>query len=533
MHSPASIHPDSTSLLALLEDGFASLKRYGQNDFLEASLRQHFGTLMAQEPQAVRLSSGPSILQAAGEVSVSLAVAWWQLRGPEAWADLQEDPLVVGALLQETALQESMPPDVMQSFFLDALAHAMPLRRNDEMVITAAEKDRLTAQSWVSEACGVQSDWATEAWKTQAVLEHQGALVLAEQVTDIELLTRLGLTPQHKVWGYKEKGFCLTWSALAEHLEANPQSTHASVEWLRGFGQNTRILEHRLLARAVKHIARGSGNPSEKWERIRRKLDGHPDGWGCSVDTGDLFWHLGLQCLPTLLDPILDAPPKGGLAQKSARGLGVWDAFFDHETLGVNPPRGSSKSAFRLLKVVPLETFGTKGKLFQCKTPSWALELARKTLVDSPGVWLGKTEHDQTQALTKTLSGLCAWDWSEPSTWRDLKKVAIVGEALSKNLSLIAPLPQALLWIAQQLVRAEPSPPHFTEGFMNAPIPFPKIDIGPWWTALETSMSEQPEGTKNPGRMHVIRAILKKAKQPMELDSAWSDGSHKTAKPRF
>ena len=41
MPNPAAIQSDSASLLALLEDGFAFSKRYGQDGFLEASLQQH------------------------------------------------------------------------------------------------------------------------------------------------------------------------------------------------------------------------------------------------------------------------------------------------------------------------------------------------------------------------------------------------------------------------------------------------------------------------------------------------------------
>ena len=532
---PQTLAASTQNLLGLVEEGFAFSKSYGQSDFLEASLRQHLLSLLQESPSVLTLDSGQPILEAAAEVSLPLAVTWWELRGPEAWDSLKEKPVVAARLLLAAAHAEGLDSPRAQAFFVDGLRRAMPVKTVDEGKSCQASKQDLAAQALVTEACWVESEWATVPWKTQALLAHQGALVLSERLEHTDLLTDMGLSPHQHVWGCQEKGFALTWSTLCNHLVSRSSPRHSFLKWLRDHGEEALLLDHRLLVKSVERVARGSGPPAEKWESIRKLLDRHPHGWGASIDTGQIFWQAGLQCLPTLIDPILSNPPPGGLEKKGPNGRGVWDAFLDHETLGVNPPRGSAKSAFRLLKQVPLETFGSTGKLWEYHAPPWSNELAAKTIEDQPGVWLGKSASAQSHSLSCVIINLVEQDWNEISTSRVLAGVNLLGQSLASNPSALKPPALALAWVLQRFLEAESDflRSNDVSLFLGVQVPPPQLDIGAWWADLETNLKKHQALVGSSPKAVVVLKLLENAKLGEQLEQNWKPAKPSPRKPRL
>lgn len=533
---------ESSSLLERLDGALARLagppaSPDAQDDVLrtltEAS--QATGAPMA-------LPSGASILVAVLSHSVPLAVAWWKLRGPEAWRPTAGTPFPLAAAME--ALDGHGEPGVdrcdLEGFLADGFARALPLTDTD--AVRRAPRPGAwplaleEAQARVTAACLEGAPWADRAWLADQMTLHGGAWVLPHALLETAAADHPSFSPGQMVWAGKNK------SALGPLIRARwhvhwensdrPRNAAAVLPWLDLHGHDTTIVRRDLLARRVRGLAQLKGGKTEEtWRHLHALLSTHPQAHLPDPDTGVLLWQRALQIQPRLLGAMLRTPPPGGLAAQSPAGDGVWDAVLAPDQTAVQTTFAGWGLVERLLKRVPLTLAPRRGALWHA-SPSWLGRLFDLTHKEAPEAWLGPPAA-QIDGATATLVDLATLP-SSSRAWTGAAMRACLFARLATNATVDAKA-GALLWTIQQVTRTVPSrfPPALFQWLLDAPLSPPSLDLD-WVARLEAPLAASVGTFDGPDVRQSERA-LQALLEAVRLDRSWPEtpASEGARRPRL
>lgn len=417
----------AVALARQIEAGFDALReangQKGLVQYIEASLIRDLEAFHAAAPGAIATPNGRLILTQLFAREPSLGLAWWRLKGPDAWRATTVEPYplkqVLGSLVKGVYNPDRPRPGPRfqwgprvtakeaWAFLADGMAHAMPLGTPTPAVHPETLARALDAQARVTTFCTEGCSLFTADAKARLLRDHGGQLALEPGEQPFGRMAALpALSPTDPIWTPTagNRGWNLP-VPLASAWGAKVPLQHADAvrPWLARHGVDATPFEHAHLRHALDTAA--------TWEEAKAALAAAPDGWAVTAPhTGRLAWQAQLARAPAFLEALLESPEaRPHLAQTGPSGEGLWaplleGLFAPPGPNGVRPAHPGAGAVRILHATVPPPAFAVP-LLFRTPDalPIWWEGTAKAMAPQHPDAWLGAPDPAQAEAATALL----------------------------------------------------------------------------------------------------------------------------------
>lgn len=433
--------PDKPSPLALLAHALRA-PGVDEDPRTDAGFAAHMAELLmaqvfAADPKVRALPDGTSILVAACHASPKLGLAWWRLRGAEAWLPTAKNKCPAlevfpeqrsawssasrGQHLFNTALLDACSKKDARNFMRDAMAVAMPLRvaQVQKGPLPSDIFDRAENQKkfihLLLEHHQFQQDWVL-----RALVGFDGALPQDVKLDADDLAASNTLSPHHPLLDVdalesaKARDLKTSvWVPWHEHWRQYRmrKGDENILPWLQRHGIDVQehaaaLLQERLAALQEKPSRGRAPSPKQLWPKLKAAID-NVDGWQMEHE-GSLVWQTVFHRTPGLLPVMLADPPPVPLSQCSTAGENLW-----RHVIGGYTGEHSVQHLLRLHARLPLSPMDYPGPLVWAhgtwrKAPLSMLTLFDRacTAPDAMEVWIGADSQQVRKGVADILASL-------------------------------------------------------------------------------------------------------------------------------
>lgn len=539
---PKTSLPAPSELHALLEQSFSIQMHQVQGsaaDYLAKSRVFLLKQWLKEEPGAVALPDGTSILARLFQGTPVHALDWWRLQGAAAWAPTEGTPHPLMAVLAK--LQRSSPRSddklplfqwpkelepfkaELRQFLEDALARAMPLREGDTPPKAGKGSPDWNAQAkvvhFLTEDCSLFSAAEKTAW----LLKHHGMLVMEDRAFP-RWVSNAAFTPATLVWTVADYRSPPQQTSLLKVWQAQSREPNAEqvLPWLEKHGVNILPFQQNILTRAV--------DAAGDWAQVKKAVEAVPGGWSYQRSGNvRLQWQSCLCDHPEFLHDLLGDPPTQSVLRKvSDAGVGIWSAL----ALGLERVKAngqaiewpSMKDIERLMEQVPLQLssgdYLETPLLFRVReaTPPWWETFFRRTIAQAPEAWVGAPDAQQALWASSLLVNLLVKQATNGTQReRTAEQLLLLARAAKEHPEVLTPQTHAVVWLAQKFLASGHSLKTDVSHFLAQEWPEPSAADVAW---IEPMMASIPKPSASHPTLSSLQALARWARLSRALEEA-------------
>lgn len=345
------------SALGLLGEALDDYKRGHESPFVAKMVLSFMDQVLDEDPSAVALNSGQSILVEAFQSSEQFGLAWWQKRGRQAWAPTPDTPQPLIGIIDKGTREwgsnnryrkisrETFGAKGAGEFFRDGLELAMPLRQeiveqwDPAKALNSQQKALVEQQKFLVGYCFSEVGYDDLSSKRKiAELLKAGGAVPSTGMMEKDYYTFIVASPKHLHAKIMHPG-----SFGGKNQDETPAIEPWWKDWMRSRNYDSaheviRAMkkekmsgalvkdceEHLFVQDVMRQVEKSQKeSPGSAWRLVSAVVDGRKDGWTVGNDTG-LAWQQALAIRPQMLTHAL-ADPRVDFTLISADGRGIWD----------------------------------------------------------------------------------------------------------------------------------------------------------------------------------------------------------------